>query len=218
MPIQLQGNGGVVAEVDGTGYRAQRVSLRPLDVGALGHYRASHLSGTMAAGLAANAAVFQFRWGDATRLCVVERFVLDGMAGSATAFAAGFAKFDLMVARGYSAQAASGTAVSLTGNNAKSRTSFGSSLVTLAQGSATAALTAGTHTLDAQPIGQISFGIGVVVSVNYLGQVILMGEDAPMRHPLVLATNEGLVLRATVPGTGTWQFGCSVQWSEVTAY
>ena len=60
MAIQLQGNGGTVADVDGTNYRALRTTLRPIDYGALGSYRLSLLSGTMAAGLAANAEVWQF--------------------------------------------------------------------------------------------------------------------------------------------------------------
>ena len=41
MAIQIQGNGGSVAEVDGTGFRAMRVSPRPVDAGSLGHYRLS---------------------------------------------------------------------------------------------------------------------------------------------------------------------------------
>jgi len=36
--------------------------------------------------------------------------------------------------------------------------------------------------------------------------------------PLVFAQNEGFVVRATVPATGTWQFGVTVAWTEVTAY
>ena len=36
MPIQIQGNGGTVAEVDGTNFRALRVNNRPVDYGALG--------------------------------------------------------------------------------------------------------------------------------------------------------------------------------------
>ena len=92
MAIQLQGNSGTVAEVDGTNFRAMRGTLRPIDYGSLGSYRMSLLSGTMAAGLAANSEVVQFRWSDATRLCVVTSIIFDGLSGSATAFAAGFGK------------------------------------------------------------------------------------------------------------------------------
>lgn len=218
MAFTLAGNGGTVAEVGGTGFRALRVEQRPLDPGALGVYRKSLLSGTMAAGLAANAEVFQFRWSDATRLCAVQKVILDGLSGSATAFAAGFGKVDLVPARSWSADGSGGTAGTITGNNGKLRTSFGTTLLGATRISSTAALTAGTKTLDTDPIGQLSLSFGIVVSVQYANQVVLFGEDIGPTHPLVLAQNEGFVLRATVPATGTWQFGVTVHWTEVTAY
>ena len=218
MALLIQGNSGVVVDAGGSTFRSLKVQQMPLDYGALGIYRKSLLSGTMAAGLAANSEVFQFRWTDATRLCAVRRIVLDGFAGSATAFAAGFAKIDIVPARAWSADGAGGTSATLTGNNAKLRTSMGTPLLGAARIASTAALTVGTKTLDTDPIGQISFGIGTAVSVNYLGHVPLFGEDIGPEHPLVLAQNEGFAMRATVPATGTWQFGVTVSWAELTAY
>ena len=109
MAIQVQGFDGTVAAVDGTNYRSMRTTLRPLDHGALGSYRLSLLSGTMAAGLAANSEVFQFRWSDATRICVVTSIIWDGLSGSATAFAAGFGKVDVLAARSWTADGSGGT-------------------------------------------------------------------------------------------------------------
>lgn len=223
MALQLQGNSGTVLEVDGTTFRAGRVTQRPPDYGALGMYRASHLSGTMAAGLAADAEVWQFRWADATRLCLLTRVTLDGMGGSATAFTAGFAKFDLLMARSWSVDGSGGTAMTLTGHNQKLRTSMGttilnSSPVGAIRGSSTAALTAGTKTLDAQPLGVYPVTIGTAVSVQYATVVHLHLTDGVYSHPVVLAQNEGVVMRATVPATGTWQFGVTVEWAEVLAF
>lgn len=218
MGIPLTGNSGVTAEVSGTTHRALRVEQRPLDHGSLGVYRKSLLSGTMAAGLAANSEIYQFRWTHATNLCAVQRVILDGLSGSATAFAAGFGKVDLMLARSWSADGSGGTAGTITGNNGKLRTSMGTTLIGSVRVSSTAALTAGTKTLDTDPVGQISLSFGTAVSVQYANQVYLFGEDPAATHPLVLAQNEGFVLRATVPATGTWQFGVTVLWSEVTAY
>lgn len=218
MAFQVAGNSNVVAEVGGTGFRALRVEPRPLDPGALGAYRVSLLSGTMAAGLAANAEIFQFRFADATRICVVQRVILDGLAGSATAFTAGFGKVDMLVARSWTADGSGGTAAVVTGNNAKLRTSYGSALTSSIRISSTGALTAGTKTLDSQGMGQYSFTVGTAVSAQYAGQVVLFGEDMGAQHPLVLVNQEGFVLRATVPATGTWQFGVTVAWTEVTAY
>lgn len=218
MAIQLQGNGGTVAEVDGTNYRAMRTTLRPLDYGSLGSYRVSGLSGTMAAGLAANAEVFQFRWVDATRLCVVTSVLWDGLSGSATAFTAGFAKVDMLVARSWTADGSGGTTLTLAGNNQKMRSSMNTTLIGGSRIASTAALTAGTKTLDAQAIGQYSAAIGTGTSVQHMPQFDLFHADPGGESPLILSQNEGFVVRATVPATGTWQFGVTVCWTELTAY
>jgi hypothetical protein len=218
MAIQIQGNSGTVAEVDGTNFRAMRGTLRPIDYGALGSYRMSLLSGTMAAGLAANSEVVQFRWSDATRLCVVTSIIFDGLSGSATAFAAGFGKVDMMVARSWTADGSGGSAATISGNNQKQRTSMGTTLLGAARIASTAALTAGTKTLDSQALGQYSATFGTGTSVQWIPQFDLFHIDPGGEHPLVLAQNEGFVLRATVPATGTWQFGCTICWTEVTAY
>lgn len=218
MAIQIQGNGGTVAEVGGTTFRALRVEQRPLDYGSLGIYRISLLSGTMAAGLAAAANVLSFRWGDATRLCAVQRVTLDGLSGSATAFAAGFGSIRLFAARSFTASDSGGAAATLTGNNNKLRTSMGTTLVTDLRMSSTAALTAGTRTLDTNAFGQFSLSFGTAVSVQYANNVLLFGDEAGLQMPLILAQNEGFVAQATVPATGTWQFGITAQWTEVTSY
>lgn len=218
MAIQVQGNGGVVADVGGSTFRGLKVQQMPLDYGSLGSYRKSLISGTMAAGLAANSEVFQFRWTDATRLCAVRRVILDGMGGSATAFTAGFAKFDLVPARSFTATGTGGTVGTLTGNNGKMRTSMGTMLLGDIRIASTAALGAGTKTLDTDAVGQYTFTIGVATSVQYVTSVALLGEDVGPEHPLILAQNEGFAIRATVPATGTWQFGVTVAWAEVTAY
>lgn len=190
----------------------------PLEFGAFGHYRLSHLSGTMAAGLAASANIYSMRWGDATRLCVLYRVICDGLSGSATAFTAGFGSLRMFFARSFTASDSAGTALTITGNNGKLRTSMGTTLFTDIRASATAAVTAGTRTLDTQPTGQVSLTFGTATSVQYLNPTFLFGEDAGAVHPMVFAQNEGMAVQATVPATGTWQFGITTQWAEVTAF
>jgi hypothetical protein len=218
MPIQLQGSSGVMADVGGTGFRALKVQQMPPEYGSFGIYRLSMLSGTMAAGLTADSEIYQFRWTDATRLCLVRRIQFDGLSGSATGFAAGFGRIYVTAARSFSAAGTGGTAATITGNNQKVRTSMGTTLLGEARCASTAALTAGTKTLDSQAFGQISLSIGTAVSTQWIGPTILFGEDPGPEHPLVLAQNEGFAIRAVVPGTGTWQFGISVTWAEVAAY
>jgi hypothetical protein len=222
MSIQIQGYGGVVVEVDGTTYRALRVTLRPVDYGSLGQYRCALLSGTMAAGLAAGSQVFQARWTSSPQLCLVWGVSLDGLAGSSTTFSAGFASFNLIIARAWTADGSGGNSATLTGNNQKLRTSMGTSLMGSMRCASTAALGTGTQTLDNQSEGQITFAVGTTASVNYLLQTSLYGpsslEDGGNPAPIVLAQNEGVVARATVPATGTWQFGVTMAWSEVASY
>lgn len=218
MAIQIAGVSGVTAEVGGTGFRGLVVTQKPIEYGALGIYKKSLLSGTMAAGLAGNAAVYSWRWGDATRLGVVQKVVLDGLAGSATAFTAGFANVRIMPARSFTASNTGGTAGTLTGNNGKLRSAMGTTLLTDVRISSTAALAGGTLTADTDPIGMYSMTIGTGVSVQYANSVVLFGEDVGPEMPYVCAQNEGFQVQATVPATGTWQFGISTRWAEVTAY
>lgn len=218
MAIQIQGSGGVVADVSGTLFRSLKVQQMPLDYGALGIYRKGLLTGTMAAGLAAAANVFSFRWGDATRLCVLQKLICDGLSGSATAFTAGFGSLRAFFARSFTASDSTGTAATLTGNNNKLRTSMGTTLLTDMRISATAALTAGTRTLDTDPFSQISLTFGTATSAQYLNPTVMYGEDVGPEMPAIFAQNEGFVIQATFPATGTWQTGFTARWAEVTAF
>src|SRR5712692_488052 len=108
MGIQIIGNSGVVAEVDAR--RSLKVSSQPLDVGALGSYAAAVSTGAMAAGLAAAAPIFAFRWTDATGKLALIRAVRLAMNSLGTAFTAGVGLFEMFAARGYTASDTGGTA------------------------------------------------------------------------------------------------------------
>lgn len=223
MAIQIQGNGGTVAEVDGTNFRALRVVNRPVDYGALGFYGISLATGVMAAGLAANAEIFQARWTDATRFAAIFNLGCDG-AGGIVAFAAGATKMEAVIARGWSADGSGGTAATITGNNNKLRTSMGTTLFGAIRASSTAALTAGTKTLDSQGVGAVCSATGVTAGTPLLphGEMFVARAECD-NHPIILASNgsttsEGVIIRATVPATGTWTGGFSMRWAELTSY
>jgi hypothetical protein len=227
MAIQIQGNGGVVAEVDGTQFRALRVTSRPLNYGALGAYKLGMSSGTMAVSLAANAELFQFRWPDATNLAIVHRVAMSAGSNVAASTAA-LLSFNMAIARSWSAVGSSGTRAVLTGNISKLRTSMGSSLVNDAGISSTAGLTAGTKTIDhaTTNMASVSFGIGtgaITVSNNltFLPNVELLNVDGPTDHPVVLAQNEGFILRngtVAFPAGMTWTFSVNASWIEAAAF
>lgn len=218
MAIQVQGNSGTVAEVDGTNFRAIRFARRPVDYGALGFYAIGTVTGVMAANLAANAEIWQFRWTDATRFSALFNVGCDG-AGSIVAFAAGVTKFEAMVARAWTVDGGGGTAATLTGNNQKLRSSMGTTLVGAIRMSSTAALTAGTKTLDSQGVGSVISSVTATAGAPVLPNGDMFSATAHVdNHPIVLAQNEGVIVRAQVPATGTWTGGVSARWAELAAY
>jgi hypothetical protein len=220
-PIQILDRAGVPFAID-PNTQALRITPRPIDVGALGAYSVLVSTGTMAAGLSGGSTVFSVRWGDATRLALIRRVAI-AMMSLGTGFTAGIGLIDMAVARAFSASDTGGTAVTLTTNNAKKRTSFGTSLFPNANSdmriSSTAALTPGTRTLDANAMAGLRFGVSVAINTVMQATQNIFGPDLSAGEwPLVLATNEGFILRATVPATGTWQLDVALDWSEVAAY
>ena len=215
MAINLAGGvTGSKNEVE-TGTLAQRSTLRPVDVitGAGGSYSISVKSGIMAAGLAGAAPILAFQF-PGTGLALVRRirFIAQGLG---TGFAAGATVFDAFVARAFTVQDTGGGAATLTTNNAKLRTSFATTQAKI-QLSATATLTAGTRTLDANPLRTLMGDLGTGTFAAVQGDDTLF-DTKPGEWPLVLATNEGFVLQATVPATGTWTWAAMIDWDEIGA-
>ena len=225
--IQIQGNGGTIAEVDPT-YRGARVSSRPLEYvsGAttLGHYSYGGFTGVLPAALAANSEIYQFRWADATRFAVIRRVRISA-AVSTTFFAAGVpVQVDLIKSTAWTVAGTLGTAITMS-TNLKKKVGMGSSL--LAAGdmriSTTAALGAGTKTLEGLSLASLSVAGPITASLS--GIIIPAGTvlfDIPVSdgdHPLILQANEGFSIRSVaVPATGTWMAAISVDWAEVVSY
>jgi hypothetical protein len=199
--------------------KAGRVTLRDIDYGTLGIYSFGAANGgtVMTAGLTANAPVFSFRWTQAVNLCLVRRFRLSMAA--VTAFTAGGAIFNLFAARSFTVVDSGGTSVLPTGNQNKLRTSgMGTTLVGDARISATVALTPGTRTLDSNPLASIVGGCPNVAGQQIILPGTAMLDFRPGEHPLILAQNEGLVLQANVPATGTWFWSVILDIAELAAY
>lgn len=207
--------------IEGT-TKAARVTMRPQDVGTRGSYSLAVVSGVMAAGLAGNSEIFQMRWVDATRIMVLRSVRLSAAPGT-TAFTAGPIEFNLTLARGWTVDGGGGTAVVMsTANTNKKRTTFPLSLFsdTGVRFSATAALTAGTKTLDTNRAASVSSFVSSVATTAASGPFVIPGtylwtRDTSDEYPIIFAQNEGFVVRATVPATGTWQYSIQVEWSEI---
>lgn len=200
---------------------------RPLESTMRGHYRVSAATGTIAATLAASAQLFQFKWTDASSLAVITR--LRSRFLPLTPFTAAtltdHTSLDAFFIRSFSA-GGGGTSLTLTGNNAKMRTSHATSLAAI-NVSGTAALTAAT-TLDANPFCQSLRKGNRVNPAAATEEVITPTTDglnfdaspSDGEYPLILAQNEGVVIRnRTVwPAAGTGMFIFEVVWAEVTSY
>lgn len=214
MAVKWAGSSGVEVEVEAA-TKAARVVQRPNDYGSLGIYNKSMTSGTMAAGLAANSNIFQFRYSGAS-VALIRRIRLSaGNAG--TGFTAGAGTFSVFPARSFVASGSGGTAGTLTGNNGKLRTSMGTTGVGDIRVSSTAALTAGTWTLDTDPICGVTVGIVATAGIGILSPADLFLHDGG-QYPFVCAQNEGFTIQATVPATGTWTFSAQVEWEELNIY
>ena len=232
MAIQLQGNGGTVAEVDGTTYRAFRTTARPIDYTTGGSYRHAIRSGTIAATLAANGIIYAFRWGD-TSLAVIHRIRAQLFAN--IAFTAAFNDMSMYakIGRSYTASHTGQTAGTLTGNNAKLRTSMPTSKIATngdIRIANTAVLGGGTVTEDTDPFVYSIVGkpnvVNVATGTEFLAPqpMVTLDYEPDMGdgvHPLVLAQNEGFLIHngpVVWPAAGTGVLVVQVNWSEVAAF
>jgi hypothetical protein len=221
MATQIVGNvnSGTAAEVE-VGTKALRSVIRPDDIGSLGAYLIDLTSGTMAAALAANSPVFSWRNGNASNVIVIRQVQIS--AGDLVGFTAGIATFTMFRATSFSASDTGGT-TSLPGTGSKKKTSMASSLMTAGNNSdirisATATLTAGTRTLDALAMGTVATSVIATAGNPITPGKVTLFDGRGSAWPLVLVQNEGFVIQATVPITGTWTFDVQVDWEELTAY
>jgi hypothetical protein len=221
--------GGVSAALAGVGAEAMSPlhTLRAnIPVGAGGAYRIGPTSGVMAVSLGANTELFQFRYVTAaSRIALVYKVSISAGAQVAASTAA-LISLKLTAARAWTAAGTGGTRITLTGNNAKLRTSYATSEVNDAGISTTAGLTAGTKTLDTTDMGGISIGIGTGaittgVQLTLLPKTPLFDADGEGQHPIVCANQEGFIIRngaVAWPAGMTWHFTVEVLWLEVPAF
>jgi hypothetical protein len=232
--LQIQGAGGSVVEAGAFGAKGLHVLVKPHDYGALGHYRALLTTGTIAAGMAANGELVQMRWVDATRVCVIQEVNVLEFRNITTAFVAGPYNFNVIRSTAWSADGSGGGAVSVADPQLQARASaMGASLFSTGfRLATTAALGAGTKTFDTLPMGGCFGNVGSTPAIAQMyipagspvtgyggpGVELLPTDIGAGEHPIVLVQNEGISIRATVPGTGTWIATFLVKWAELTAF
>ena len=217
MAIQVQGSGGVIADVGGTTFRALNTQVKPLEYGAYGHYKATlRISSTAAQ--TANSRILELQNPSASILIVPTRLVIRAMQT-----AAGTAQensLDVYKATGFSVVS---TTNAVTGTPSKKRTSMANSAAALRYLTLTgvaAGMTGSTATKDATPVGTMPYNVAAAIQTS--GPIAMTDcfDDVNGTHPLVFAQNEGLVIENRVLNVTsygvTWYI--DIAWAEVPAY
>ena len=135
MDMKLVGfgpNDSEPAQVDPT-YNALRISPRPFDhqpaLGGVngGHYAVGPQTGTMAAGIASLAQVFQVRWADSSRLLIPYRLTAQFATGTGFAATTLGCPVELIVGHGSTANGSGGTALGINSIGNKMRSTMATS-------------------------------------------------------------------------------------------
>lgn len=180
-----------------------------------GAYSLGVVSGTMAASLAAGSEIFQFRWTSTTTNAQIQNITFSAVTAG-TAFAAGVGIFSAAIARSWSVQGTAGTGVTI-GTSNKRRTSFASSNAVAGdiRVATTGALGAGTKTIDTNSFAQLIGNTGTATTGQIVPtDTIFWSRPNTDAYPIFLTNTDGIVIRATVPITGTWTFAVGVDWTE----
>lgn len=209
--ISATGNGGIQVI-------RHYSTLYPVDYGFLGCDQTTVKSGIMAAGLAATSPIFAFRNTNAGVQSLIRKLIFNAWT-LGTAFASGgLANFELYFARSFNVMDTGGSAANLNSPNGKLATFMGNVGSSIQYG-VTGALTAGTRTLDLAPLRAINVVAPSTVNTPFFGSGLPLGatlfDKEGGNHPVLLAQYEGIVVQATVPGTGTWSYTLTAEWDEV---
>lgn len=222
MGIQIQGNGGTIAEVDGATFRAQRVVPKPLDHGALGHYRVNHRCALVAT-QAANSRLFELRNSHATNLIVITRLLVKWMQ-TGTHTAAIEDSLDVFKVTGFTAVDTTNTATPVPSSK---RTNMAvppgaAAIRGVTVAGAAAGMTGGTLTKDSSSVGQLpKWLLAAMPTAGPVDPSVLdVFDDVNGTHPFVLVQNEGVIVENRVllgaAAASAVYIDCS--YAEVTAF
>src|SRR2546421_422030 len=216
MAIQIQGNNGTVQEVGGTTFRGGHVHLKPLEYGALGHYRWSGRVLSTAA-QAANARLFELRNSHATNLIVLTRLVLRGVQ-----VAAGTAQENSIDCFRVTSFTAVDTTNTLTPTVSPRRASMAAApggAVVRVLNPAAAGMTGGTLTKDGSAFATLPFNVATAINTSTIWGPLDCLDDVNGTHPFVFVQNEGFEIENRMLNVTSYGIAwfIDVSWAEVTA-
>lgn len=209
----LEGPSGSIQEVNDY-FKSARVSIYPLKT--LGWNSLGVKSGAVT-GVAANGAVFSFR--NISANPVIVRRVGIGCVTTTAFTTAQVVDYGIFFARAFTASDTAQTAVAITGNNTKHRTSLATPTSLDVRVSNTGAITAGTRTLDTNALGNVaawSGGQGQGLNLSPDNLVSQSSGD----YPLVFVQNEGFVIAnlTAMGAAGVVNLYVNIEFCEVENY
>jgi hypothetical protein len=218
-------------------HSAGRISVRPPELGAGGSYRIALQSGVITAGLVGPLPVWEFRWGQSSMIAIARKLKIQAVASTSNFNAtAADSSFSLYRAQGFTAmdnsnanavvftkakaQAVSTrlTSSQLAADTSTQRTGQGGIMIL---NTAAGGLTAGTKTLDDNPIAiVVNRIVGTAAAETIITPepppLMIDPNEATTMTPVELSANEGLVLQVDkITATGTWRLMVEFAWDEV---
>jgi len=223
MAIIQSGVDSSLLTVDPT-FKSARVTVRPIEGG--GYYQLGAVTGNLTnTTVVANGPLFSMRWAPANGKIAMIRRVVVNFVQTVGWTAAAAQPIGLYVARSWTVSDTGGTAVTVSGNTNKMRTANDPSYFAAPSDvrvAGTATFTAGTRTLDAQPlyVALLAASQVAAASASYPQQTIVLHDVNTGDHPIILDNNEGIVVNnLTVwPAAANGLMSFNVEWVEGTAY
>jgi hypothetical protein len=190
-------------------------TLYPVDYGVGGIYQHCVRPPQLGPGLT-SVPIYSFLWASPTLIALIWRVRVSAFS-TVNPFTAGIARFSLYSARAFTGADTGGLTVNFSGNQSKLVTAMNSSeaSITYANGGA---LTPGTRVLDTDPLESVSVSAPVATNTPFTPTPMILLNREQGEQPLVLNSNEGFVVQATVPFGGNWQFALTTDWAEVPMY
>lgn len=223
MAIQIQGNAGIVAEVGGTTFRGLHVHAKPLEYGALGHYRASVRFALIAA-QAANSRLWELRNTHATNLIILTRLNVKWLQTAAHT-AAILDSIDCFKCTTFSAVDTTNTVtptLSVKRGATMAAAPGGAAVRHVTVAGAAAGLTGGTLTKDGSPLVQLQKWLLLAMPTGgeVKADVLDALDDVNGTHPFVFVQNEGVEIenRVLLGAAAGSDVVVDSSHAEVTAY
>lgn len=220
MALQLQLENGSLLGGGGLVFRAANVHLKPIDHGALGHYRAA-VKVLLSPAQAANSRLFTLR-NTGTNLIIptfLEATVLP-IGGIANPYVLDLSLFKCVNFTATDGVNATAALVSVMRTSGMSSPPGGAQVYSLAAAGSASGMTGGTLTKSSLPLSTLQAWMATVSTTS---QPVAKQFIRPttFEYPMVCAQNEGFELENSVLGSATAnaiQVVIEVAWAETTAY